>query len=287
MKTRKLFLTGLLTLSVLAAGAFVSDIPGAAAAESAAAEPAAAEPYKSGAVVPAGKAPAVREAAKEQSLSDYYITSGKKLDQAVATLQGLPPEKTGLVPGQDYTYRMDKTLTGDYFHHVRAYIPNNSVPAGDYLIAKDNSCIFRRNLGENRTDLLEGTTEKLMEKVEIYAIYRKIPMESDTKLFIRVPGNIPYSMALTSLNENIITVGEDESGQPVLRGIARGKADVLAEVTIGDFSKSKKVNFIIMDEKDMEREENRSSGWGLPIGIGIGIGGGHHHHRHGGVVIGI
>lgn len=94
---------------------------------------------------------------------------------------------------------------------------------------------------------------------------------------------------MTSLNENMISVSEDESGQPVIFGIGRGKADVLAEVTIGGFSKSKKVNYIIMDDKDLEREENRSSGGGFPIGIGIGIGigRGHHHGHRGGVVIGI
>ena len=64
---------------------------------------------------------------------------------------------------------------------------------------------------------------------------------------------------------------------------------MLAEVTIGGFSKSKKVNYIIMDDKDLEQEENRSSGGGFPIGIGIGIGigRGHHHGHRGGVVIGI
>ena len=246
----------------------------------------AAETYKNGTVVPSEKVSSVRNAAREKSMASYYITSGKNFDKAVATLQGLDSKATGLTPDQKYSYRMDKPLTGDYFYHVKAFLADSPTVSGDYLLAKDDSCVYRRFPGENRVELLAGTTEKLMEKVEIYALYRKIPMGSATKVFIRVPGNIPYTMELTSLDENMIEIRKDESGQPLVYGIARGKADVLAEVTIGEFSKTKKVNYIIMDEKDMEREENRSSG-GFPFGIGIGIGIGRGRHHGGGVVIGI
>ena len=285
MKNWKKMTAALITVLTISAG---SAFPAFAAAAEAKADNSAAA-YKSGAVVPSENAPAVRQAAREKAMANYYITSGKKLDKAVALLQGIDPEKTGLQPDKDYVYRMDKTLTGDYFYHVKAFLPNVSEPVGDYLLAKDDSCAFRRFPGEGRTELLEGTTEKLMEKIEIYALYRKIPMESASKVFIRVPGNIPYTLTLTSLNENTLVTDTDETGQPVVYGIARGKADVLAEVAIGEFSKTKKVSFAVLDEKDLEREENRTSGSGFPIGIGIGIGigHGHHHHGHGGVVIGI
>ena len=283
MENWKLMTAALVTVLTLTAG---STCPALAAAPEEKADSGAAV-YKSGAVIPSENASSVRQAAREKAMSGYYITSGKKLDKAVALLQNIDPEKTGLQPDKDYQYRMDKTLTGDYFYHVKAFLPNVSEPAGEYLLAKDDSCAFRRFPGENRTELLEGTTDKLMEKVEIYALYRKIPMESASKVFIRVPGNIPYTLTLTSLNENTLITDTDANGQPVIYGIARGKADLLAEVSIGEFSKTKKLTFTIMDEKDLAREENRTSG-GFPIGIGIGIGiGRHHHHGHGGVVIGI
>jgi len=280
MKRQNMLAVGLLTFSVMAAG-IVMPI--------AADTVYAAETYRNGAVVPSSEASAVREAARKKSLSAYYITSGKKFDSAVAVLRSIAPEASGLDPSGQYSFRMDKTLTGDYFYHVKAFLPDSPTAVGDYLLAKDDSCVFRRFPGENRTELLMGATDKLMEKVEIYALYRKIPMESASKVFVRVPGNIPYTLTLTSLDENIIRIDADQSGQPLLYGIARGKADVLAEVTIGEFSKTKKVNYIVMDEKDMEREENRSSGRGFPIGIGIGIGfgRGHHHGHGGGIVIGI
>ena len=252
MKKWKQMAARLATLSVLAA---VLALPVSAGAADIRNADSAATTYKDGAVVPATKAAAVRKAAQDKALSDYYITSGKKLEKAVARLLYINPEETGLVPQIDYDYRMDKTLTGDYFYHVKAFLPGTSEAAGDFLLAKDDSCVFRRIPKENRTELLDGTTEKLLEKVEIYPAYRKIPLDGVGKVLIRVPGSIPYNLTLTSL---------------------------------GGFTTSKTLNFTVMDERDQAREENRSSGWPIGIGIGFGWGHGRHHHGHGGgVVIGI
>ena len=286
MKKQKLIAAWLITLSVLTTGLTVPAPAGAATVRKA---DSSVQSYKEGAVVPATEASAVRKAAKEKAMSDYYITSGKTLDKAVARLLYINPEETGLNPYVDYSYRMDKALAGDYFYHLRAFLPGEAGAAGDFLIAKDNSCVFRRIPGEGRTELLDGTTEKLLEKVEIYPAYKKVPMDGVGKVLIRVPGNIPYTLTLTSLNENMLTIKTDEKGQQWVYGVARGKAGVLAEVEIGGFTTGKTLTFTVMDEKDMTREENRTSGIGFPIGIGIGFGWGHgHHHGHGGgVVIGI
>lgn len=286
MKKGKQIAAWLITLSVLTAGLMVPASADAAEIRKAGTP---SQTYKQGAVVPAAEAPSVRKAAKEKALSDYYITSGKTFDKAVARLLYVNPEDTGLNPHVDYNYRMDKSLAGDYFYHLRAFLPGESKASGDYLVAKDDSCVFRRFPGEGRTELLDGTTEKLLEKVEIYPAYKKIPMDGVGKVLIRVPGNVPYDLTLTSLNENTLTVKTDENGQQWVYGVARGKADLLAEVKIGDYVTSKTITFTVMDEKDVAREENRTSG-GFPIGIGIGFGWGrgHHHHGHGGgIIIGI
>ena len=285
MKKWKQMAARLATLSVLAA---VLALPVSAGAADIRNADSAATTYKDGAVVPATKAAAVRKAAQDKALSDYYITSGKKLEKAVARLLYINPEETGLDPQVDYSYRMDKALAGDYFYHVKAFRPGTSETAGDFLLAKDDSCIFRRNPEGNRMELLEGTTEKLLEKVEIYPAYRKIPLDGVGKVLIRVPGSIPYNLTLTSLNENTLRIDTDDKGQQWVYGVARGKADILAEVEIGGFTTSKTLNFTVMDERDQAREENRSSGWPIGIGIGFGWGHGRHHHGHGGgVVIGI
>ena len=282
MKKQKLTIACLIALTVLTAGLTVPASAGAAEIRKA---DAAAETYKDGAVVPAAKAPAVRRAAQQKAMSDYYITSGKNLDKVVARLLYINPEETELNPLVDYNYRMDKTLTGDYFYHIKAFHPETSKEAGDFLVAKDDSCVYRRIPGGKQMELLDGTTEKLLEKVEIYPAYKKIPQDGVGKVLIRVPGNIPYNLTLTSLNENTLTVKTDEHGQQWVYGVTRGKAEILAEVEIGGFATSKTISFTVMDEKDQAREENRTNGF--PIGIGIGFGWGHHHGHGGGVVIGI
>ena len=286
MKKWKSITAWLITLSVFTAGLTAPVSAGAAEIRKA---DSSAQTFSDGAVVPAAKAPAVRKAAQEKALSDYYITRGKKLDKVIARLLYINPEETGLNPLIDYSYRMDKTLTGDYFYHIKAFDPGTAKEAGEFLVARDDSCVFHRVPGEKRMELLDGTTEKMLEKVEIYPAYKKIPQDGVGKLLIRVPGSIPYKLALTSLNENTLTIKTDENGQQWVYGVTRGKADVLAEVEIGGFTVSKTVNFTVMDEKDQAREENRTSGgWPIGIGIGIGFGHGHHHHGHGGgVVIGI
>ena len=158
MKKGKQFAAWLITLSVLTAGRAVQ-APVDAAEIRKAGTPS--KVYKQGAVVPAAEAPSVRRAAKEKSMSDYYITSGKTLDKVVARLMYVNPEETGLNQYLDYSFRMDKTLAGDYFYHLRAFLPGESKPAGDYLVAKDDSCVFRRFPGEARTELLDGITETL------------------------------------------------------------------------------------------------------------------------------
>lgn len=286
MKKQRLTIACLIALAVLTAGLTVPAPAGAAEIRKA---DSAVETYKDGVVVPAAKAPAVRKAAREKVLSDYYVTSGKYLDKVVARLLYINPEATMLNPHVDYNYRMDKTLTGDYFYHIKAFHPESSKESGDFLVAKDDSCVFRRVPGGKQMELLDGTTEKLLEKVEIYPAYKKIPQDGVGKVLIRVPGGIPYNLTLTSLNENTLTIKTDEHGQQWVYGVTRGKAEILAEVEIGSFATSKTISFTVMDEKDQAREENRTNGIGFPIGIGIGFGWGHgHHHGHGGgVVIGI
>ena len=202
MKNWKITVTGLLAVSILAAG-LACPIPAGAAAVNQ--KLTVNTEYKEGAVVPASQTEAVRLAAREKALSQYYITSGRKLEKAVAMLEGLSPQKTGLDASKPYFYRMDKSLSGNYFQHVKAFTPDMETLAGEYFIAKDNSCVFRRFPENGNFEMLEGSTEKLLKKVEIYRASGIIPLKGNGKVLVRVPGNLPYDLTLTSLTENIAT----------------------------------------------------------------------------------
>jgi hypothetical protein len=282
MKNWKRTVTGILTVSVLTAGLALPGIAGAAATDQAETSK---TQFKNGAVIPVSQSEAARLAAREKALSQYYITSGEKLAKAVSLLEGLAPAKTGLDAGKHYFYRMDKALTGDYFQHVKAFTRDMETLVGEYFIAKDKSCVFRRFPENGNIELLEGTTEKLLKKVEIYRAGAIIPLKGKGKVLIRVPGNLPYDLTLTSLTENVATI-QEENGQLSITGNARGYADILAEVEIGGFVKTQKLRFAVMDERDIAAYEARQTY--VPVYVGMSWGWGwwdhprHHHHHHGG-----
>ena len=283
MKNWKRTVTGILAVSVLTAGLALPGIAGAAATDQTETTK---TQFKNGAVIPVSQSEAARLAAREKALSQYYITSGEKLAKAVSLLEGLAPAKTGLDAGKHYFYRMDKALTGDYFQHVKAFTRDMETLVGEYFIAKDKSCVFRRFPENGNIKLLEGTTEKLLKKVEIYRAGAIIPLKGKGKVLIRVPGNLPYDLTLTSLTENVATI-QEENGQLSITGNARGYADILAEVAIGGFVKTQKLRFAVMDERDIAAYEARQTY--VPVYVGMSWGWGwwdyprhHHHHHHGG-----
>lgn len=285
MKNWKTTAAALLSVSILTAGLSCPITAFAAATEQN--KPAVAE-FKQGSVIPASQTEAMRLAVKEKSLSKYYITSGKKLEKNISLLEGLTSDKSGLDAGKSYFYRMDKALTGNYFYHVKAFTPDLETLAGEYYMAKDNSCVFRRFPEDGNFELLEGTTEKLLKKVEIYRAGGIIPLKGKGKVLVRVPGNLPYDLTLTSLTENIATIN-NENGQLTISGNARGYADILAEVEIGGFVKAEKLRFAVMDERDIAVYEARRAYVPPPVVIGWGWGWWddsphrHHHrppHRH-------
>jgi hypothetical protein len=283
MKNWKRAVTGILAVSVLTAGLALPGIAGAAATDQTETSK---TQFKNGAVIPVSQSEAARLAAREKALSQYYITSGEKLAKTVSLLEGLAPAKTGLDAGKHYFYRMDKALTGDYFQHVKAFTRDMETLVGEYFIAKDKSCVFRRFPENGNIELLEGTTEKLLKKVEIYRAGAIIPLKGKGKVLIRVPGNLPYDLTLTSLTENVATI-QEENGQLSITGNARGYADILAEVAIGGFVKTQKLRFAVMDERDIAAYEARQTY--VPVYVGMSWGWGwwdhprhHHHHHHGG-----
>jgi hypothetical protein len=282
MKNWKRAVTGILAVSVLTAGLALPGIAGAAATDQTETSK---TQFKNGAVIPVSQSEAARLAAREKALSQYYITSGEKLAKAVSLLEGLAPAKTGLDAGKHYFYRMDKALTGDYFQHVKAFTRDMETLVGEYFIAKDKSCVFRRFPENGNIELLGGTTEKLLKKVEIYRAGAIIPLKGKGKVLIRVPGNLPYDLTLTSLTENVATI-QEENGQLSITGNARGYADILAEVEIGGFVKTQKLRFAVMDERDIAAYEARQTY--VPVYVGMSWGWGwwdhprHHHHHHGG-----
>ena len=215
-----------------------------------------------------------------QASDAYFVTQGETFEKVKSLLESLAPAVTGMNKlNYPYGMRMDKTLTGDYFYHLQAYTKNDRKVFGDYLVAKDNSCAWRLE-AEPEARLIYGNTEKLIKKANIYLLSSRIPKGGNVgEVRVRVPGPIPYDLRVTSLNQAVAKIDENQHIVPV----SYGKVDILADIKIGESTRSEKLRAYVVDKQQWEEE--RSSTSRPSIGIGIGIGGWHHHH--GGIDIGI
>jgi len=213
-----------------------------------------------------------------KNLNDFYILKGSTYDKVTGLLQNLPSQTTGLVGS--YYFRVDKNLVGDYFYHVKAYDTASHVLMGNYFVAKDESCAWKLQAGDDAA-LIYGNTEKLMDKVEVVVYPKKIPLGSYGIIRVNVPGMIPYDVKATSLNTKIADITEKMNIHP----LQAGKTDLVIDVKIGDTVRTVTKTLTIVDEADRHGSESSHSGPGVGVGIGIGWGGGWHHH--GGIGIGV
>ncbi|WP_308590013.1 hypothetical protein [uncultured Megasphaera sp.] len=256
-------LLGTLCFSLAGLTALAADAPQAAPTETAA---------KTAAVVLTDPTVNVK------NLSDFYILKGSTYDRVTGLLKNLPSQTTGLVG--DYYFRIDKNVVGDYFYHVKAYDTASHVLIGNYFVAKDESCAWKMQSGENAA-LIYGNTEKLMDKVEVVVYPKKIPLGSYGIIRVHVPGMIPYDVKATSLNTKVAAITDKMNIEPV----QAGKTDLVIDVKIGDTVRTVTKQVTVVDTADARTSSPSHSGPNVGVGIGIGWGGGWHHH--GGVGIGI
>lgn len=72
---------------------------------------------------------------------------------------------------------MEKNVVGDYFYSLKAYDTATHVRVGNFLVAKDGSCVYGiRESEESR--LLFGSPESLLEKTEVVMYPKKSPWEA-------------------------------------------------------------------------------------------------------------
>lgn len=113
-----------------------------------------------------------------KNIDAYYITKGKAYEEATSLVEGISRDRTGLpVQHDSYYYRMEKNVVGDYFYSLKAYDTATHVRVGNFLVAKDGSCVYGiRESEESR--LLFGSPESLLEKTEVVMYPKKSPWEA-------------------------------------------------------------------------------------------------------------
>lgn len=218
-------------------------------------------------------------------IKKYYLTSGKTYDRTTTLINSLNPALTGLDSKQSsYYLRIDKELTDNYFRHVRAYRTDTQELTGDYLVAKDQSSVWR--VDGSQPGMIYGSAEKLLKKSRLIVYPRYLALGSKGVVRMQIPGNVPYTLTARSLNDTIARV----TNSRVIEPVSTGKADIMADYTVGDQKGTVVREIRVVTKEDLERmayaaylnELYFDTMWAYdPWPYGWGYYGHHHHHRPG------
>lgn len=211
-----------------------------------------------------------------KNVDAYYITKGKKYDAATSLVDSISRDKTGLpLDGNSYYYRMEKNVVGDYFYSLKAYDAISHVRLGNFLVAKDGSCVYIQREGKE-SSLIFGSPTSLLEKTDVVVYPGKIAMGSYGIVRIHTPGRVPYDSKVTSLRPDVAVVADDGTIVPK----KEGKVDIVVDIKMGKASKTVTKTIEIVGTSD-NRHHDDSRRPTIGIGVGIGWGGGWHHHDGG------
>lgn len=181
-------------------------------------------------------------------IDKYYLTKGSTYKKVTELLQTIDKNRTGLDgEKQPYYFRVDKDLTDKYFRRVRAYDEKTTAQLGDYLVAKDGSCVWRMDTGKE--GLIYGSAAKMMKKSQVIIYPRYLALGSKGIVAFDSPGHVPYTLKAKSLNESIATIGENNTILPH----KTGQVDILADVTVGDISDSASRRISVVTQADLSR----------------------------------
>ena len=176
----------------------------------------------------------------------YCLTKGRTYDKVTKRLREMDPQRTGLPVDKDtYYFRVDKKLTDKYFRHIRADRKSNQEQIGDYYVSKDDKSVWR--LDGPDAGMLEGSAKKVLDKTVILLPAYLLKDEEQT-VRLRTPGNVPYTVRVKSLDENVVRA-EDDRVIPV----RLGKADVYVEATSGDAVEGAVVSVRVVTRAERQR----------------------------------
>lgn len=217
-------------------------------------------------------------------IKKYYLTDGKTYTQTTDLVKNLAPELTGLdAKDGDYYLRVDKKLTDKYFRHVRAYDTATHVEKGDYLVAKDQTSVWR--IDGDKPGMIYGSAEKLLKKSKLVVYPRYLALGSKGLVGMAVPGNVPATMKAKSLNESIARVDDKNYIIPV----ATGKVDIMADYVLGDQKGTVVRQISVVTKEDLQRMAYAAylrqiyfdrMWYDDPWPFWGGYYGYHHHHHH-------
>lgn len=228
--------------------------------------------------------------ANQKILEKFCLVKGRTYNKMTACLNGLDSKVTGLdAKSRPYYLRVDKELTDKFFRRVRAYDEKTKAQIGEYYVAKDQSSVWR--VDGDHPGMIAGSAEKVMKKTKLLVYPRYLQMGENGVVRLRTPGDVPYTLQVKSLNENILTV--DKENQLIPQKL--GKTDILVEAQVGDAKDTGTAAIYVVTKEELQQLAERAymrrvymnrmliadelywrSWWGAPFYHPYYYG---HHHR--------
>lgn len=186
-------------------------------------------------------------------LEKFCLVKGGTYKKVTACLQGLDKGATGLDPaGRPYYLRVDRELTDKFFRRVRAYDEKDKTQIGEYYVAKDLSSVWR--LDGEKPGMIAGSADKVMKKTRLQVYPRYLQLGEKGIVRLRTPGEVPYTLKVKSLNENVVSV--DSSNQLIPQKL--GRTDILVEAQVGNVKDSGTARVFVVTKEELQQMAYRS-----------------------------
>lgn len=186
-------------------------------------------------------------------LEKFCLVKGGTYNKMTACLQGLDKSATGLdAASRPYYLRVDRELTDKFFRRVRAYDEKTRTQIGEYYIAKDLSSVWR--LDGKEPGMIAGSADKVMKKTRLLVYPRYLQMGEKGVVRLHTPGEVPYTLKVKSLNENVVSVN---SGNQLIPE-KLGRTDILVEAQVGNVKDSGTASIFVVTKEELQQMAYRS-----------------------------
>lgn len=254
-RLKRLLCTGL-AVCCLGSGLASAAVPGSAAQPAGAASAVSAEKARAPAAAKNDGSKAIRDSLAEADakiLEKFCLVKGGTYKKVTTCLQGLDKGATGLDPAsRPYYFRVDRELTDKFFRRVRAYDEKDKTQIGEYYVAKDLSSVWR--LDGAQPGMIAGSADKVMKKTRLQVYPRYLQLGEKGIVRLRTPGEVPYTLKVKSLDENVVSV--DSSNQLIPQKL--GRTDILVEAQVGDVKDSGTARVFVVTKEELQQMAYRS-----------------------------
>lgn len=102
--------------------------------------------------------------------------------------------------------------------------------------------------------MIAGSADKVMKKTRLQVYPRYLQLGEKGIVRLRTPGEVPYTLKVKSLNENVVSV--DSSNQLIPQKL--GRTDILVEAQVGNVKDSGTARVFVVTKEELQQMAYRS-----------------------------